>query len=248
MSLRIRTGGSGDPVLLLLHGTGATGDVWRGFEALLPAHWPGRWVTPDLPGHGGSPPLSSYTFPEIATAVAEAVPPTNRLVVIGHSLGGVAALYLAGGAFGVHPAAVCGLGIKVRWTDQELARAEAMATRSTPVFPARNAAVERYLKVSGLVGLVSPKHVDGAAVRRTLEGFAHAFDPGVFAIGAFDMPGLIAAAQGTVLLAAGARDPMCTGDQMRALVPAPFVLPDLGHNAQVEDPAALLPLLSALGG
>ena len=245
-SLRIRSGGSGDPVLLLLHGIGAAGDVWRGFESLLPINWPGRWVTPDLPGHGSSKPLTRYTFPAMAAAVATAVPPTSRLVVLGHSLGGVVALSLAGGSFGVHPAAVCGLGIKIHWTDEELARATAMGTRPTPVFPSRAAAAERYLKVAGLVGLVTPGHVGDTAVRQTLEGFSHAFDPGAFAIGAFDMPGLIAAAEGTVVLAAGARDPMCGADQMRALVGAPVVLPDLGHNAHVENPAALLPLLAAL--
>jgi pimeloyl-ACP methyl ester carboxylesterase len=52
--LRVQQGGSGDPVLLLLHGLGATGDVWDGWRPLLARRWPGRWLAPDLPGHGGS--------------------------------------------------------------------------------------------------------------------------------------------------------------------------------------------------
>jgi hypothetical protein len=33
--LRVQEGGSGEPVLLLLHGLGATGDVWEGWRPLL---------------------------------------------------------------------------------------------------------------------------------------------------------------------------------------------------------------------
>ena len=47
--LRVQGGGDGDPVLLLLHGLGATGDVWAGGGPLLAQRWPGRWLAPDLP-------------------------------------------------------------------------------------------------------------------------------------------------------------------------------------------------------
>jgi len=60
--LRVHEGGSGEPILVLLHGLGATGDVWEGWRPLLTGRWPGRWLAPDLPGHGGSPPLAVYTF------------------------------------------------------------------------------------------------------------------------------------------------------------------------------------------
>ena len=95
--LRVNRGGSGEPVLLLLHGLGATGDVWQGWRPLLARRWPGRWLAPDLPGHGGSPPLPGYTFESLAAAVAGAVGTDARTVVLGHSLGGVVGLALAGG-------------------------------------------------------------------------------------------------------------------------------------------------------
>ena len=69
--LRVQQGGSGEPTLLLLHGLGATGDVWDGWRTLLARRWPGRWLAPDLPGHGGSPSLSSYTFDTLAAETQE---------------------------------------------------------------------------------------------------------------------------------------------------------------------------------
>ncbi|OLT01874.1 hypothetical protein BJF90_30505 [Pseudonocardia sp. CNS-004] len=66
MELRVRSGGLGEPVVLLLHGLGATAEVWDGLVPLLP----GAWVAPDLPGHGGSAPLPAYTFAAVAEAVA----------------------------------------------------------------------------------------------------------------------------------------------------------------------------------
>ena len=80
--LRIHEGGSGEPLLVLLHGLGATGDVWGGWWPLLARRWPGRWLAPDLPGHGGSPPLAAYTFDGYAAAVAGIVPPGAPLVVL----------------------------------------------------------------------------------------------------------------------------------------------------------------------
>ena len=68
--LRVLGGGDGQPLLLLLlHGLGATAEVWEGWRPLLAERWPGRWVAPDLPGHGGSAPLSRYSFGSLPAAV-----------------------------------------------------------------------------------------------------------------------------------------------------------------------------------
>ncbi|MFN0179880.1 MAG: alpha/beta fold hydrolase [Gemmatimonadales bacterium] len=246
--LRILRGGEGDPVLVLLHGMGATSDVWDGLRPVLAAHWPGRWLAPDLPGHGGSAPLSSYSFGQMAAVIASALPPSGRLAVLGHSLGGVVALTLASGWFGVPVAAVCGLGIKVAWTADELARARALATRPHLVYPTRAEAAERHLKVAGLGGLVAAADFPPEALIQRDGGWALAFDPAAFAMGAPDMAGLIAASRAAVVLAAGERDPMCPLEGLAALVPTPVILPGLGHNAHVEHPAALIPILAQLAG
>ena len=64
--LRVQGGGVGEPVLLLVHGLGATGDVWRRWTPLLAERWAGRWLAPDLPGHGGSDALPGYSFGALA--------------------------------------------------------------------------------------------------------------------------------------------------------------------------------------
>ena len=153
--LRVPEGGSGEPVLVLLHGLGATGDVWDGWRPLLARRWPGRWLAPDLPGHGGSRPLPRYTFDAFAAAVAGIVQPGARTVVLGHSLGGVVGLALASGRFAVPVHAVIGLGIKVAWTAEELDRAQAAARRPAAWFASREEAAARYLRISGLAGLLA---------------------------------------------------------------------------------------------
>ena len=244
--LRVQRGGDGEPVLLLLHGLGATGDVWRGLHDLLRKRWPGRWVTPDLPGHGGSPRLPRYSFGHLAAAVARAVPPADRVVVLGHSIGGAVALALASGWFGVRVAAVCGLGVKVAWSEEELARAQALSARPTPVYATRGEAAERHLKLAGLTGLLAPDAVADAALVHGESGWSVAFDPAAFAVGAPDMAALLRASRASVTLAAGERDPMSAAEQLRALVSDPVILSGLGHNAHVEDPPALWPLLAGL--
>ena len=204
---------------------------------------------PDLPGHGRSAPApgACYSFGGLAAAVATAVEPGVDLVVIGHSLGGAVALALASGWFGVQPSAVAGLGIKVRWSPDELAKAAELATRPVRAFPTREEAADRALKIAGLAGLVPPDAplVD-AAVVPTEGGWRLALDPAAFAVGAPAMEGLLAAARAPVVLAAGEHDPMSPVEHLQALVPDPVVLKGLGHNAHVEDPAALLPILDRL--
>src|SRR5579864_4820372 len=138
--LRVHEGGSGEPLLVLLHGLGATGDVWERWRPLLAQRWPGRWIAPDLPGHGGSAALASYTFDGLAAAVAAVIEPGVPVTVLGHSLGGVVGLALASDQFPVAVRAVTGLGIKIEWTDEELGRAQALAARPPAIFPTRDEA------------------------------------------------------------------------------------------------------------
>jgi pimeloyl-ACP methyl ester carboxylesterase len=245
--LFFRRGGDGGPVLLLLHGLGATGAVWDGLTGLLPDAWPGSWIVPDLPGHGRSTPLLRYSFGGLASEVARLVEPGTPFVAVGHSLGGVVALALGSGWFGVQPSGVVGLGIKVRWTDEELAKAAEMAARPPKMFPGREEAADRALRVAGLAGLVpADGPLAGSAIVPSERGWRLALDPAAFAVGAPDMAGLLAAARVPVVLAAGEHDPMSPPEHLEALVPDPLVLKGLGHNAHVEDPAALLPVLQRL--
>jgi pimeloyl-ACP methyl ester carboxylesterase len=244
--LRVSESGSGEPILVLLHGLGATGDVWDRWRPLLAQRWPGRWLAPDLPGHGGSPPPAAYTFDGFADAVANFVPAGARIVVLGHSLGGVVGLAMASGRFPVQVQAVIGLGIKVVWTDEELDRAQAAARRPPPWFASRDEAAARYLRVSGLAGLLPADDPAVDAGLRELNGrWQLAMDPGAFAVGAPDMAQLLKRSQAPVTLARGEHDPMNTDGQLARLGVPTVTLPAVGHNAHVENPELSITLLDA---
>ncbi|GAA0725213.1 alpha/beta fold hydrolase [Dactylosporangium roseum] len=238
--LRVLSGAGDAPAVLLLHGLGATADVWEGVARELDGV---AWVAPDLPGHGGSRPLGRYTFAGVAEAVADLVDERGT-VVVGHSFGGVVGLHLAGRP-GVR--AVIGVGIKVAWTGEELGRAAALAERAPSAFATRAEAVRRHLRVAGLDGLVDPADPAlDAAVVRDGDGWRIALDQRAFAVGEPGVAGLLAAAPVPVVLARGEHDTMVTREQLAALVPDPVDLPGLGHNAHVEAPAALVAGIPAL--
>jgi pimeloyl-ACP methyl ester carboxylesterase len=135
-----------------MDGLGATGAARDGWRPLLARRWPGRWLAPDLPGHGGSRPLPGCTFDTLAAAVAGLASGGARAVVLGHPPGGVVALALASGRFSVPVQAVTGLGIKVTWAAGELDRAQAAARRPPAWFTSREEAAARYLRIPGLAG------------------------------------------------------------------------------------------------
>lgn len=232
-------------MLVLLHGLGGTGAVWDRLVTHLDPVW--HWMAPDLPGHGGSPRRPGYSFGGMAADVADLLDRGRPVAVLGHSLGGAVGLALASGWFGVRVAAVCGLGIKVRWPDADLVKAAEMAARPNRVFTERAEAVDRALKIAGLAGLMEPG--DAAAQAGVVEaagGWTIALDPLAFAVGAPDMRGLLDAARADVVLAAGEFDRMGPPEHLRELQTEPVVLTGLGHNAHVEHPAALAPILRRL--
>ncbi|HEY3015437.1 MAG TPA: alpha/beta hydrolase [Nocardioides sp.] len=245
-----RTGGRPDgPLLVLLPGLGATAEVYAGLEAVLARSLAGSlagsrrggWVTVDLPGHGRSAWDPPYTFGRHADAVAELLPEDREIVVLGHSMGGVVALELAAR----RPVrGVVGFGIKVDWPEEHVAGAARQATRPVTFYGTRAEAVDRYLRLAGLTGLVSADDpgVD-AGVVETVDGWRVAQDPATFGVGVPDMPALLAAVACPVVLARGEHDQLVTDADLRALVADPVTLPALGHNCHVESPSAVLDLV-----
>jgi len=239
-----RTGGSDSgPLLVLLPGLGATAEVYAGVERVLADHWPGGWLAVDLPGHGRSDWDPPYTFVRHADAVRDLLPPDRDVVVLGHSMGGVVALELADGSAPV-PRAVVAFGVKVDWPEEHVAGAARMAARPVAHVATRAEAVERYLKLAGLTGLVDPTDpTTSAGVVETDEGWRIAQDPATFGVGVPDMAGLLARAACPVVLARGQHDHLVSDRDLRALVTDPVTLTGLGHNAHVEDAAAVVDLV-----
>ena len=241
--LRVRGGGEGDPLLLLLHGLGATGDVWAGWGPVLARRWPGRWLAPDLPGHGSSAALPEYTFDALADAVSPLAEPAGRTVVLGHSLGGVVALALAALS---SVAAVVGLGIKVVWSDEELDRAQVLARRPVAWYGSREEALARHLRVSGLASLLAERDPAVHSGIREQDGrWRLALDPRAFGVGAPDMAGLLARSLAPVILARGEHDTLNTDEQLAQLGVPVVTLAGLGHNAHVKSPQQCMRLLEA---
>jgi pimeloyl-ACP methyl ester carboxylesterase len=89
------TGGTGDSLLLLLHGLGATAAVWRRLLPLVEESWEGRWAAPDLRGHGLSTMDGRFRFDDAVTDILALLDELGLhaaagapVVLVGLSLGG----------------------------------------------------------------------------------------------------------------------------------------------------------------
>jgi magnesium chelatase accessory protein len=84
--------GSG-PVVLLVHGTGASTHSFRALARLLAPHF--TVVIPDLPGHGftDTPPAAGFSLPSVSAALADLLDALalRPEIAIGHSAGAAVA-------------------------------------------------------------------------------------------------------------------------------------------------------------
>lgn len=242
-----------DPTLVLLHGLGANSGVWTGLKDAL--DWPGPVVCPDLAGHGSAPWTGTYTVEAIAAGVADQISRVERVFILGHSLGAAVGIELASGTYGPAVDGVIGLGIKTTWTDDDVAGMTKVAERGIRWFDERDGAVDRFLRQSGLVGLVADDHPaviagvieaspdDGATTRwRTTQ------DPQSFAQKPVDLVDLLGATTVPVTLGAGEGDEMATEAELRAYTDRVAIAPGSGHNVIVEDPAWVLSLMTTVFG
>lgn len=258
------------PVLVLLHGLGANRHVWDGVAELLSARGTSV-LAPDFRGHGRAAWTGHYSFGAMAADVAATLHSeyaAEPYAVVGHSMGGAVALALASGWFGPAPASVATIGVKIRWSDEELARIDGLAARPPRGFDDRQAAAEWFLKLSGLFGVIP---ADDPRLAAAIDaGVAHdsgqelpwraSQDPATVSVGPPDLAALLPATKCPISMAIGEQDPLvaaddhhdlaaaASGNRLAVGVTAPCVFAGLGHNAMVEDPEAILDWLTALPG
>lgn len=252
IDLWVEEGGSGTPTLLLCHGMSCTGEVWNGLEDILRERWPGSWIVPDLRGHGRSDHGWLYGIATHAGDMAALLRDAGPVIVCGHSMGGLVGMTLATGWFGIDVTDVIAIGVKLGFTEEELAGAAKFAASATRWFDTREEATDRFLKVSGLIGLVEPDSTtaDSGVVE----------DDGRFRLAADNRTGLVASSarapevhqiarqHANIVMACGEGDRMAPTTETRGLHPEAIELTGLGHNAHVEDPEAVWRLISGVAG
>ncbi|MDB5410714.1 MAG: alpha/beta hydrolase [Rhodospirillales bacterium] len=242
-ALHCEQSGTGMPTLLLLHGLGVNGAVWQGVVERLGA-WPGRILVPDLRGHGASPHFRHYGMGEHAADLGELLERGERVHVVGHSLGGAIAIVLASGMFGVAVERVLAFGVKQSWRSEEIEKAEKFAATPVRWFDDRQEAAERFLRVSGLSGLVGS---DVEVVSRGIVGEGGrtrlAADPRTVLSGGIAMAAMMAASRAPIRLARGGADPMVSLAELLPYDPDAFDIAGCGHNPHVEAPEVLARLI-----
>jgi len=93
--LSVEDQGGGSPALVFLHYFAGSSRSWR--RVVDQAANAGRCVRLDVPGFGGSPPLTAYSVHDVAQAIGAAIAPMRlqSYVLLGHSMGGKLALAMA---------------------------------------------------------------------------------------------------------------------------------------------------------
>lgn len=245
-TIHCERGGTSGPVLVLLHGLGANGAVWDGLRPFLAQNWRGRWLIPDFRGHGRSFHRAPYGIGIHAADVAALLRQDEEVTIIGHSMGGAVGIALATDMFGVRVRRVVAFSVKVDWTEEDVGRARAVAQAPPRMFATQEEAIERYLRVAGLRGVVAPASAAaGRGISERHGQFRLAADPLTNALGTPDFARLARAANAPLHLLCGEQDSIARPEGMTRLGAAVTVLPGLGHNLHVEAPQALWQAIEA---
>jgi pimeloyl-ACP methyl ester carboxylesterase len=239
MPLHTRQIGTSGAILLLLHGLSANGNVW---EKLLDGiTWPGRILVPDLRGHGSSPHAGSYSLQDHAEDVAALLNPGDEIYILGHSMGGVLGLVLGGRSFDIGIRSVFAFATKPKWTEDELAGVRRYAEQPRKIFATEEEAAQRFIKASGLSGLVISKDsVVQAGIKREEDVYGLAADPRTVLVAGDPLNSQFCACCAEKRLACGTKDSLANLADLREIDPQAIDLGPFGHNVHVESPEELV--------
>ena len=199
-------------------------------------------------GHGGSDWTDSYALGHHAYDLIPIIKDEKDIFIVGHSMGALIAMVLASGIFDLNIKAVLGIGPKVDWPAEERIKLNAFASKPVRWFTTREEAIERYLLVSGLKGIIDPTDEQlTQAIFKGSEGFRLSADPKTVNVGG-PPEGIFAAASFATKckLACGETDNVTSIDRLRSLDPNAVVLSGLSHNAHVEDPLTIWKVVQSM--
>lgn len=240
-------GGAGTPTILLLHGLGATAAVWTGVKHALQERGIGKWIAPDLSGHGCSEPLPLYSVGSLAAQLAGLIRDEPETYIIGHSLGVYLALALSSGWFGVEIRGIVGLGPKISWPETDIQVTRELAARPLRWYATEEEAWNRYRRVSGLDATIAPnEECIRRGITQTEQGWRLSQDPRTFEVAGAPFASLAATAPSRLMLARGQHDPMVSAAELQLHCPDTHAIAGAGHNAHVEKPAEIVGLLERL--
>lgn len=235
--------------LLLMHGLSGTGEIWGGLREILADRWPGRWIAPDMRGHGRSAHSSTYGIGSHAADMAALLDGIENPILAGHSMGGLVGIMLASGLFGITPRAVVTAGVKVDWTAEEHAGMAKLIEMPVRWFDTEIEARERFVLVTGLKGIVAQdSDLARTGIIEERGKWRLAADNRAAAVAYANTRDIYAAARAPILLATGEQDRMVSAEESRDLDADAKVLPGVGHNAHVENPYAFWELIADAAG
>jgi pimeloyl-ACP methyl ester carboxylesterase len=250
----------GDPSargLVLVHGGGAHAHWWDHIAPLLALDR--RVVALDLSGHGDSDRRDTYTLDAWAAevlAVAADAGLTEPPTVIGHSMGGLVTLRLAG----LHGAQLSGavvIDAPVRdrdLTPEELAARERRAFGPLHVYPSREDAIARFRTIPPQETLpYAAAHVAATSVRPAPDGdgWTWKFDPRIFGREPFGAAMMLTRLDCRVALFRAEHGIMSAQmsqvmyDRLGRVAPV-IEIPAAAHHIMLDQPVALIAALRTL--
>lgn len=236
--------GAGDTALVLLHGVGGGKSFWAPqLDALSDAGT--RVVAWDMPGYGDSATVAPYTFEALAGALGRLLDrlAARRVVLIGHSMGGMVALE----AMAQFPERIAGLVLSA--TSPAFGKADGEWQRA--FLRQRLEPLEQGKSMADIApalvrGMVAPQ-ADAAAVERAIEVMsavpADTYRAALHALVSFDRRALLPSIAVPTLALAGDVDgvaPPTVLEKMAAKISGAryHCVARAGHLVSLEQPAA----------
>ena len=243
--------GDGDTAVLLLHGIGGAAAIWgeRGSGTLQAIAGAGsRALALDFPGYGsaaadGPPEMARLVLAIAATIEQLQARRVTRVVLVGHSMGGmVAQEFVAAGAGAVHGLVLANTSASFGKPDGDW-QARFIAERLAPLDAGLGMAGMAAKLVPGLMAPTAPARARAMSLALMSQVPEATYRVALRAIAAFDRRAALAQIALPTLMLAGELDgtaPPAVMKRMAERVAGSeyLCLPGAGHVANLEQPAA----------